>query len=219
MTLLKGYQPHSAKTPGPKAAAAKAAAPKKMAVRPKASAHSGSFAMKSSVGSADSKRRKTTPMAMADHPLPHAGVGANLDDMCAPDKEIADGFQTRLQELRTVKPPLSEPQFKTYLGDLITKCNAFWSDVRTKKRSAQRRNNKDDMLPLVLDDIEEQVKSHINLLKCILSALFGVLSFLLPQKILNRSMPVSACKVLNFEYGIAYIVYIYIYLYYIIIYL
>ena len=174
MTLLKGYQPHSAKTPGPKAVA-KSAVAKKMVTRPKATASNGiAIAMKSSVGSADSKRRKTTPMAMADHQFPHVSAAANMDEMCAQDKEIVDGFQGRLQQLRSVKPPLSEPQFKSYIGDLITQCNGYWSDVRTKKRSAQRRNNKDDMLPVVLDGLEEEVKAHINLLKCAWSA-FGIL--------------------------------------------
>jgi uncharacterized protein len=88
--------------------------------------------------------------------------------MCAADKEIVESFQTRLQDLRSVKPPLSEPQFKTYIGDLISKSNSFWSDVRTKSRSAKRRNNKDDPLPMVLDGIEESIKEHINLLKCFL---------------------------------------------------
>ena len=176
MQLLRGYQSHGSKVPGPKAVAKsvvpKPVASKKASARPKAAScqasnTSSAVAMKASIGSVDSKRRKTTPAPEVSAPF--AGGTGSADDMCSADKEIVDSFQTRLQDLRTVKPPLSEPQFKSYLGDLISKCNTFWSDIRTKRRSAQRRNNKDDPLPMVLDGIEESIKDHINLLKCFLT--------------------------------------------------
>ena len=179
MNLLKGYQSHGPRAPGPKAVAkstaAKAAAPKKAIARPKACPKaftSSSAAMKTSIGSVDAKRRKTT--AMPEFPAPHVATASSTEDMCAADKEIVDSFQTRLQDLRSVKPPLSEPQFKTYIGDLISKSNSFWSDVRTKSRSAKRRNNKDDPLPMVLDGLEESIKEHINLLKCFLDRAYDL---------------------------------------------
>lgn len=162
MTLLRGYQSSGQKTSEPKVP--KTVAPKRVAAKAKASAAQSAAPVKTSIGLADSKRRRVMPPDVE----PSCPPNTTSDDMCPGDKEICRSFETQLQHLRTVKPPLSEPAFKSYLGDLISKCRSFLKTVQDKRRSTSRRNNKEDPLTQSSDTMEMQIKEHIHLLKCFL---------------------------------------------------
>ena len=158
--MLKSYQ--TQKQPEPKSAAKAKVAPssKRVAARPAAAKAS----LKTSIGSVDSVKRRRTGPAPEACMTPLGPISS--EDMSPADKEVAEAFKARLQELRIVKPPLSEPLFKSSLGDLISKCTTFCNDAKTKRRSVQRRSNKDDALSAALDDMESAIKEHITLLKC-----------------------------------------------------
>ena len=172
MSVLKGY------TNAPKASAkAKAKPTPKPSVRNKASTSSQPSAanlvsMKNPIGSVDSlrgKKRRTEHQTGKESTKPAPAVSVSMsDELCDADKEICDGFRERLSSLRVVNPPLSDPQFKAYINDVLSKCTTFLNDVKTKRRSAQRRSNKDDMLTANLDMIEDEMQQHVHILKCFL---------------------------------------------------
>lgn len=118
--------------------------------------------LKTTIGNASKRSR---PVKVESEPHVFSGVPM-ADDLSPADKEIVDGFQSRFKALKIVSPPLSEPAFKSKLGDLLSSCNTFMAEIKTKKRSAQRRNNADDLLVGALDTLETQMKDHIHILKC-----------------------------------------------------
>eukprot|EP00434_Breviolum_minutum_P041374 symbB.v1.2.036804.t1/scaffold5282.1/size28957/1 len=173
MSVLKGY------TNAPKASAkAKSKSMPKQSVRNKTSTPSQPVAanpasLKNPIGSLDSgKQKKRKAECQPDNVPTHTSTPAASvpmsDEMCDADKEICDSFCERLKALRVVNPPLSDPQFKTYINDVLSKCNTFLNDVKTKRRSAQRRSNKDDLLTANLDSMADEMQQHIHILKCVI---------------------------------------------------
>ena len=168
MSVLKEYQSGQYQKAEPKAApkaAAKRTAAPKASRNAKLSA-SAAQPIKTTVGTADiaAKRRKINETPSSE---PKASMSLGLgEEMCDADKEVCTNFQCRLDDLRNVKAPIPDAQFKSYMSDLLSKANAFWTDLKTKRRSLSRRNNKDDLLTNAIDGMEVDIKGFLHILKC-----------------------------------------------------
>ena len=91
-------------------------------------------------------------------------------ELSAADKEVCDGFRSRVRELRKLSPPLAEHSFKSYLQETLSQCSQFMTDLKTKQRSAKRRSNADDdLLWVEIERIESSMRDHITLVKCSLT--------------------------------------------------
>lgn len=188
--MLKQYHPagpERANSAGAKSKAKSAAPPKEPAAGkatiPNSKARKATPAavttLRTTIGNAGSTKRK-----IAD------GNGINLeaaaskavrldisDGLSAADKEIVDSFENKFAKLKIVDPPLSEPAFKSKINELLSSCHSFLGEIKTKKRSASRRNNQDDQLVAALEAMEEDVQDHVKILKCTLANLCVALSF------------------------------------------
>ena len=201
MSVLRGYTnapKASAKAPAKRASAPKvapkASQTKSRASTPASGTPSG-ISMKCPIGTVDGPKKKRKIESTETAP------GLSLsDEMCDADREISQGFQSRLDDLRVVKPPLSEPQFKAHISDMISKCNTFMNDVKTKRRSSQRRSNKDDLLTANLDVMDDAMKEHVQILKCFLDNpiyYIGLSSFC--------SYSLSRSRTMNLYYMVPYL--------------
>lgn len=168
MSVLKEYQSGQNQKSEPKAApkaAAKTRASASKASKGARPVAQVAQAMKTTVGTADgSKKRRRTEEVLSSEQ--NVSMGLGLDEMCEADKEICENFQERLAVLRNVKAPIPDAQFKSYVSDLLSKSNAFWSDLKTKRRSLARRSTNSDHVTNVLDGMEVDIKGHLHILKC-----------------------------------------------------
>ena len=95
------------------------------------------------------------------------GSPAFQGELSDADKQILDGFTTKLDECKDLKPPLADSGFKANLQELTTKLNGVKADLKTKKRSACRRAlRSEDPLFLALDVVEQSVARLLQLVRC-----------------------------------------------------
>lgn len=183
MDLLKQFKPTmhpEAKTSAPKASAKRTAA--------RSTNSSASKAAKLSAASTSANTAPATLKPSQKRAIGGAGGGSGgqskkakkmadpamtsieelglSDEMCQADKETCEGYWGKLKTLRKLDPPLSEPAFKSRLGDIMTETLAFIHEVKTKKRSASRRQKESDPLIPELEKIEESINDHLHIVKC-----------------------------------------------------
>lgn len=190
--VLKQYHPGQDKTssgPGAKSKAAPKAAstsltgsaPKRGRVAAPKPKHQN---LKATIGNAGGRKRKAEKVIEIGIGGGDAVDGSEFSDLNPADKEIVTNYADKLKKLRDVNPPLSEPQFKSNIQELLNECHTFLNDLKTKKRSAQRRSNAEDPLVHALESLEEQTNEHVKILKCVsidgvvVCIMFFILSFL-----------------------------------------
>lgn len=96
-----------------------------------------------------------------------------VDDLTDADANTVQTFNTKLEPLKLVSPPIADAAFKTYMTDQIQKATQLITELRIKKKSADRRNgsktktNKADIMFLEkLTEVETEVKEVQKLLRC-----------------------------------------------------
>lgn len=169
MTSLRTFAPAD---PKKSTTAAPKAAPK--ATAPKASAHAS---RNRKTQAAASKRTAEVPK-VAIGKAKRAKVTDDLE-MCMDaateeppefseaDKDLLDGFVNRFAFAKKLEPPLADAPFKSYIQDRITKLNALKNDVKAKRRSALRRQDKEnDPLYIELGKLSDKADTYMHLLKC-----------------------------------------------------
>ncbi|CAK9007265.1 unnamed protein product [Durusdinium trenchii] len=119
------------------------------------------------IGNAGGRKRKAEKVIEIGIGGGDAVDGSEFSDLNPADKEIVTNYADKLKKLRDVNPPLSEPQFKSNIQELLNECHTFLNDLKTKKRSAQRRSNAEDPLVHALESLEEQTNEHVKILKCV----------------------------------------------------
>ena len=118
------------------------------------------------------KGQKTMPAEQQDA----FSLGGGGDDMLdgdsglsESDRAVLDNFDTKFAALKSLNPPLADGAFKAYLNDIAGTLSGFLNDVRLKKKSAVRRQGKDqDPLHIGLVAFGERVAAFQHVIKCIL---------------------------------------------------
>lgn len=88
-------------------------------------------------------------------------------EMLDADKELMSSFDTRFAELKVIDPPVADAAFKSHLTDMVTKLTALKTEMKTKRRSAVRRADKEqDPLAMALAELSTKADALTHLLKC-----------------------------------------------------
>ena len=202
MSTLKTFAPAD-KQPGPKASAkAVAKAVPKAKVAPKASAARlpKVQSVKVNVGNAG-KRRKIVEDMSSGGGVMDPGMSGELSE---PDVQLLDEFKERLQNLKTLDPPTADGPFKSYLNDISSSTATVKADIKTKRRSAMRRADKDlDPLYIALGELLNDADNFTHLLKCFVDFL-GM--FCLSCKLrIGAVMSADICKLLCIVDSLTYV--------------
>ena len=67
-----------------------------------------------------------------------------VDDLTEADANTVQTFNSKLDPLKLVGPPIADAAFKTYMTDQIQKATQLITELRIKKKSADRRNGFQD---------------------------------------------------------------------------
>lgn len=101
-------------------------------------------------------------------------IGLDGDGLSEADRNTIDHYDAKLKTYKEIKPPLADGPFKGYLTDLSQKITAVSNEVKTKKRSAVRRNGKEeDPLYIALSNTHEKLSNLQQLIKCALVFVVG----------------------------------------------
>lgn len=170
MSLIKAFVPAEKQPAAPKAKAqakARTSPTTTQVTRPPRTAQKPKSTAKVSIGNA-TKRRKTQQEDLSTQVM-DAGV---TGDMSEADIELVNDFKHRLSEMKKLDPPLADGPFKSYLTDLCSGVVSLKNEMKTKRRSALRRQDKEnDPLYLSLGEVQSDADLHIHLLKCLLTKL------------------------------------------------
>lgn len=149
-------------------AAAKTAAAKASVVKTRPSPKTAPVrtpSAKVAIGGADArgaKRRKSVADDVAT-PFDHDLSG----DLQNQDRELVNEFKERFVGLRKLDPPVADGPFKSYLTDVCSQVTTLKGELKTKRRSALRRADKEnDPLYIHLGELQVEADEYVHLLKC-----------------------------------------------------
>ena len=100
-----------------------------------------------------------------DEPGPGCG---NLTDG---DKTIIGCFMEKIDKFAELAPPKAEGPFKVYMQEVCSQLNTTANEIRTKKKSANRRAKKDggeNAFVEAREEVETKVRDMIHMIKCLL---------------------------------------------------
>ncbi len=165
-SLIKAFVP-TEKPSNPKAAAKpKAKSSPKAVATPKPSATKTAptrTSAKIAVGNVG-KRRKVVVEDLGN--IMDADLSSELQEQ---DLSLLSDFKERLQTLKKLEPPVADSPFKTYLNDVCQSVTALKGELKTKRRSALRRADKDqDPLYIHLGEVQADADQYLHMLKCFL---------------------------------------------------
>ncbi len=91
----------------------------------------------------------------------------NGEELSAADKTVLESFQSRIEDLGKLDPPVADGPFKQYLTERNQALSAFGGELKQKKKSVSRRTNYlDDPLYIELSKLEEMKNEILTLVKC-----------------------------------------------------
>ena len=86
------------------------------------------------------------------------------------DLQLVTDFKVRLAEAKKLEPPVADGPFKSYLSDTQATLTTLRNELKTKRRSALRRAEKDlDPLYVSLGEMITDADSFSHLIKCFLT--------------------------------------------------
>jgi hypothetical protein len=99
--------------------------------------------------------------------------GEKGEDLSEADQATLDNFNEKIKPLKILNPPVSDGPFKSHLTEHMSKITQVISELRVKKKSADRRtgaktkSNQADMEFIQrLTDLENEVKEIHQLIRC-----------------------------------------------------
>lgn len=169
--------------PAPKAkssakvkASAKSAVTRRQTSAASARADSNASVQKVAVGNAGKKRSATDAADRVDMNItnsPDKKKSRDAEGITTADSQTLELFESKVNVLKVVSPPVADGPFKSYINDHLSKTNQVIQELRVKRKSAERRTgvktqtNKADMEFLqLLSKIDGEVKEMAQLLRC-----------------------------------------------------
>ena len=168
MSTIKAFVPATERTStAPKATAKPKSTPaSKATAKAKGASAAKPKAAPKTVFNNPGKRRKTGDDLSNGIPCHVDGAGSDLSDA---DLQLVNDYKIRISESKRIEPPVADGPFKSYLSDVHATLTTLKNEMKTKKRSALRRQDKElDPLFLTLSDLINGVESFCHFLKCIL---------------------------------------------------